>query len=72
MGGSEGQNPVPGTGLRILVVDDDKVTRDLLREIFEREGYVVELVPSGGSGPAIPLQRIVPHCNHRHPDARCC
>jgi two-component system, NtrC family, response regulator AtoC len=40
-------NSLPGERLRILIVDDDKVTRDLLREIFERENYEVELVPSG-------------------------
>jgi len=33
--------------LSLLVVDDDKVTRDLLREIFEREGYAVETAGSG-------------------------
>jgi DNA-binding NtrC family response regulator len=31
----------------LLVVDDDKVTRELLREVFEGEGYRVRLAPSG-------------------------
>ncbi|HLE01729.1 MAG TPA: sigma-54 dependent transcriptional regulator [Bdellovibrionota bacterium] len=33
--------------LRILVVDDDEVTRKLLREVLEREGYRVQLAASG-------------------------
>jgi two-component system, NtrC family, response regulator AtoC len=33
--------------LRILVVDDDKVTRELLRGILERDGYLVSLAESG-------------------------
>jgi len=33
--------------MKVLVVDDDKVTRDLLREILEREGYEVRAVASG-------------------------
>jgi two-component system response regulator AtoC len=40
-------NPLPSQRLKILVVDDDKVTRDLLREIFERENFDVEVVGSG-------------------------
>ncbi len=32
---------------RLLVVDDDSVTRDLLREVFEAEGYEVSLAASG-------------------------
>ncbi len=33
--------------LKLLIVDDDKVTRDLLGEIFERENYEVSQVESG-------------------------
>jgi two-component system response regulator AtoC len=33
--------------LRILVVDDDEVTRKLLREVLEKEGYDIQLAPSG-------------------------
>ncbi|HEY8280525.1 MAG TPA: sigma-54 dependent transcriptional regulator [Bdellovibrionota bacterium] len=32
---------------QLLVVDDDGVTRDLLREVFEKEGYEVSLAASG-------------------------
>jgi len=32
---------------RLLVVDDDAVTRDLLREVFEQEGFEVTLAASG-------------------------
>jgi two-component system, NtrC family, response regulator AtoC len=32
---------------RILVVDDDSVTRDLLREVLEAEGYAVSTASSG-------------------------
>lgn len=32
--------------MKLLVVDDDKVTRELLREYFEREGYSVEQAAS--------------------------
>lgn len=32
--------------MKLLVVDDDKVTRDLLREIFEREQFEVAVVAS--------------------------
>jgi two-component system response regulator AtoC len=33
--------------MKILVVDDDKVTRDLLKEIFERDHFQVELAANG-------------------------
>ena len=33
--------------IRILVVDDDEVTRKLLREVLEKEGYVVRLAANG-------------------------
>jgi two-component system, NtrC family, response regulator AtoC len=33
--------------MKLLVVDDDRVTRDLLREIFEKEGYSVFSAASG-------------------------
>jgi DNA-binding NtrC family response regulator len=33
--------------LNILVVDDDEVTRKLLKEVLEREGYQVALAPNG-------------------------
>ena len=33
--------------MKLLIVDDDKVTRDLLKEVFEGEGYDVTLVSSG-------------------------
>ena len=32
---------------KLLVVDDDAVTRDLLREVFEKEGFEVSLAASG-------------------------
>lgn len=35
------------TGIKLLVVDDDRVTRDLLKEVFEKEGYEIETAPSG-------------------------
>src|SRR6185437_15953668 len=34
-------------GLSLLVVDDDEVTRKLLKEVLEREGYAVSLAPNG-------------------------
>jgi len=46
---------------RLLVVDDDSVTRDLLREVFEKEGFEVSLAESGEealqklSGDSFPL-----------------
>lgn len=33
--------------MKILVVDDDEVTRKLLKEVLEKQGYVVQLAPSG-------------------------
>jgi DNA-binding NtrC family response regulator len=33
--------------MKMLIVDDDKVTRELLKEIFEKEGYFPELAASG-------------------------
>jgi two-component system response regulator AtoC len=33
--------------LNVLVVDDDEVTRKLLKEVLEKEGYLVSLAPSG-------------------------
>ncbi len=33
--------------MKLLIVDDDKVTRDLLREVFEKEGYEINVVNSG-------------------------
>jgi len=33
--------------LKLLIVDDDRVTRELLREVFEKEGYDVTLAQSG-------------------------
>ena len=35
------------TEIRILVVDDDEVTRSLLREVFAKEGYETQLAASG-------------------------
>jgi DNA-binding NtrC family response regulator len=32
---------------KLLVVDDDRVTRDLLREVFEKDGFEVSLAGSG-------------------------
>ena len=32
---------------RILVVDDDPVTRDLLREVLEQEGFTLSLASDG-------------------------
>ncbi|MGZ3694032.1 MAG: sigma-54-dependent transcriptional regulator [Bdellovibrionota bacterium] len=37
----------------LLVVDDDSVTRELLREVFETEGYQVKLAASGEDALAI-------------------
>ena len=37
----------PGTGLNILVVDDDPPLRDMLRRSFMREGHGVTAVPDG-------------------------
>jgi two-component system response regulator AtoC len=39
--------PCERMSLRILVVDDDEVTRKLLKEVLEKEGYSVHLAPSG-------------------------
>jgi two-component system, NtrC family, response regulator AtoC len=33
--------------IRILIVDDDHVTRELLKEVLEKEGYVIQLAMSG-------------------------
>ena len=33
--------------MNLLIVDDDRVTRELLREVFEKEGYTVTLASSG-------------------------
>jgi DNA-binding response OmpR family regulator len=35
---------------RMLVVDDDPAIRDVLRMLFEEEGYEVEEAPDGASG----------------------
>ena len=32
---------------QLLIVDDDEVTRNLLREVLQREGYLVQLAHSG-------------------------
>jgi len=32
---------------RILVVDDDRATTELLQDVFQDEGYVVEVAPNG-------------------------
>ena len=32
---------------KLLVVDDDRVTRDLLKEVFEKEGFEVSTAESG-------------------------
>jgi two-component system, NtrC family, response regulator AtoC len=47
MGTGQIEDSVPHQRMKILVVDDDKVTRDLLKEFFEREAYQVTLVASG-------------------------
>jgi two-component system, NtrC family, response regulator AtoC len=47
MGTSQTEDSVPRERMKILVVDDDKVTRDLLKEFFERGDYHVTLVASG-------------------------
>jgi CheY-like chemotaxis protein len=40
---------VPGTRPRVLVVDDDDATCDLLRELLSEEGYAVATVPHGAA-----------------------
>jgi two-component system, OmpR family, response regulator CpxR len=39
--------PQPAPNKRILVVDDDEITREMLREILTEEGYTVETVNNG-------------------------
>ena len=34
-------------GSRVVVADDDRITRELLADILENHGYVVEVVPDG-------------------------
>ena len=34
-------------GLSVLVVDDHEVTRNLLKEVLEKEGYSIQLAGSG-------------------------
>jgi len=40
-------NPKTGDPARLLVIDDDRVTCELLAEVFSGEGYVVERAQSG-------------------------
>lgn len=47
MGKDSHTSPVPSERLKLLVVDDDKVTRDLLAEVFEKDSFEVSMVPSG-------------------------
>ena len=35
---------------KILVIEDDRATRKALQELFEPEGYVVEIAQDGGQG----------------------
>ncbi len=46
--------------VKILVVDDDEVTRKLLREILEKEGYKVQLAPNGESAIRAMRQEVFP------------
>ncbi len=45
---SDVEDPLSGECMKnILVVDDDEVTRKLLKEVLEREGYAVQLASNG-------------------------
>jgi two-component system response regulator AtoC len=44
----------------VLVVDDDDVTRTLLREVLQKEGYYVQLAESGESAIQLLRQRCYP------------
>jgi two-component system response regulator AtoC len=48
------------TSTSLLVVDDDGVTRELLREVFETDGFIVKLAASGEDALAILDEESVP------------
>ena len=39
-----------GAGVRVLVIDDEPIIRDVLQEILSREGYAIASVPDAESG----------------------
>jgi DNA-binding response OmpR family regulator len=43
------EHAAPATPGRILIVEDEASTRDLLQMVLEGQGYVVEAVPDGAS-----------------------
>lgn len=47
-------------GLNILVVDDDDVTRKLLKEVLDREGYSVSLASNGEEAVSALEKRVFP------------
>jgi DNA-binding response OmpR family regulator len=40
----------PGTGEKILVIEDDRAVQKALRRLFEGEGFVVEVASNGAEG----------------------
>jgi DNA-binding response OmpR family regulator len=42
--------PVPVTGDKILVIEDDRAVQKALRRLFEGEGFVVEVAGNGAEG----------------------
>jgi DNA-binding response OmpR family regulator len=43
----------PGTGERILVIEDDRAVQKALRRLFEGEGFAVEIAGNGAEGLAM-------------------
>jgi len=43
----------PGTGERILVIEDDRAVQKALRRLFEAEGFTVEIAGNGAEGLAM-------------------
>ena len=39
--------PDSGTSPSVLVIEDDKASQQLLRELLEQEGYAVRVAPGG-------------------------
>ncbi len=55
--GEDPPSPPPGSGQRILVVDDEEPVRETLLGALERAGYRAEAVPSGPDA----LERVAEH-----------